>query len=315
MGKGLTHGKPLLSRREFLPAARPDLPGHPAGNFVGADSRVLPPDPLRFVQAALMVRKQLLRTLPQGQAADVPVPGKRQLHRQIPDFHEAFQINAQGIFLVRPPGDVRGDVKKDMVSGKQHLLSGGIEAEMPGCMPRRQEAGQLISAAAEAVTVLQRFRFKGRRGKTASLVVRKGRFQHPGRHPFPQHAQAHGTPVKLLQRADVGRAHQQAAAQFLQGRRVAGVVRVQMGEEDVGLFRFHLQLFHPPHQVLQALRPVEAGVDQQAPLSRQAADDIAVQPLQRVFRQADREGIQVFGKLFCKAHVRAPLSTESCPQV
>ena len=77
---------------------------------------------------------------------------------------------------------------------------------------------------------------------------------------------------------------------------VAGVIRVQMGEKNVGVVCRQTKLPHSAEQSLAAFRAIKPGVDKQIPAA--GAYNIAVEPLERIVRQNDRKGVYIIRYLF-----------------
>ena len=93
-------------------------------------------------------------------------------------------------------------------------------------------------------------------------------------------------------------AHEHSCAQILQCACIAGMVRVQMSEENISVCRGNAQLLQPLHKHIKALGPVEAGVDQQMAAAVFCLDNVGVKAFQRISRQGNENLIYVFINLF-----------------
>ena len=185
---------------------------------------------------------------------------------------------------------------------------------MAGAVPRRVDAAQAQSAAGELVAVVDELGVKVRRAVEDGGVVRQHVPADRLGHALGDIPAAAALPVDRVDDGVVRLVHQHPRAHLLQEPGVAGVVGVHVCQEDVHPLGLDAQLPQGAEKGVPALGPVEARVDQQMPAAVLCADQIAVEPFERVPGQGDvdaehtAEGIVDHGRITDRAGRRGSSS-------
>ena len=295
MGEALPHGKPFLGDGEVLPIFGPDAPGHPSRDFEGEQPRLLPDHLEALLQPVCMVPQQRVHT--GMEISGGPVGGQGRFYVILPHLLQTAQVTAQGIFQIGPAGDVGGDVEQHMVAGKHDLLLRHPQAQVAGRVARGTEDLQAIAPHLQHIPRRQAgIAIKARvRRKTPAWVRLRGNPEHLRRDAghgearvfltlqFKTRAPHDPVPVQVVDEDTAGRGGHL--------RQQAGVVRVEVGQKNIGILHAYVQLPQPVEERPAAGLLPEARVDQQAAVL--PADQIAVELTKGVVGQRDGDAVDV----------------------
>ena len=227
------------------------------------------------------------------QLAVSAVSGQDELRPVFPDFLQTVQVDAQNIPPFTAAGDVGGDIEQHMVAAEENTVILIVKTHVAHGVARGVDAFKPVPAVAQNFAVLHQPGGHKVCGHVAhGGVVVKGA-DDAVRHALVAEAVGHSGPDAAVKFHQLNAAQDDGIAHVIQGAQIAGMIGVKMGDEHIGVLGAQIQTLHALQQHFQAVRAVEAGVNQKAPYAVRGLDHIAVDVLQGVVGQLDGKGVDV----------------------